>query len=81
MRPSLNGLIVPVQDSVALASAIASVLASGPDHLEAMGLEGRRFAEERFDVRFVNADIIHAWIEPDFNSSLNNQFNVNILNI
>jgi len=46
-----------------------------------MGLEGRRFAEERFDVRFVNADIIHAWIEPDFNSSLNNQFNVNILNI
>lgn len=50
----LNGFLVPPRDPVALAAAIARF---GEDHrlLVSMGLAGRRFAEEQFNVCDVNA--------------------------
>lgn len=48
-----NGLLVPPRDGPALAKAMIE-LAMDPDRVARMGVESRRIAEERFDVRLVN---------------------------
>lgn len=53
----VNGLLVPVRDSRALADAMAT-LASDRAMLERMGRASRQLVEERFDVRKVNAAIL-----------------------
>ncbi|MDZ7809389.1 MAG: glycosyltransferase family 4 protein [Arhodomonas sp.] len=50
----VNGRLVPVRDAEGLADAIAGLLADR-DRLEALGLAGRRMAEERFGVERVVA--------------------------
>jgi glycosyltransferase involved in cell wall biosynthesis len=52
--PGLTGLLVPVRDANSLAQAIAQLL-EHPDQRLAMGLAGRKLAEEEFDVRAVVA--------------------------
>lgn len=52
-----NGLLVPVGDSQALADAMAHFIRH-PDLVISMGKKGRRIAEERYDVRLVNASLI-----------------------
>ncbi|WP_040160284.1 glycosyltransferase family 4 protein [Mobilicoccus massiliensis] len=52
----VTGLLVPAQDSGAMAAAIAELLAE-PDRAAAMGREGRRRVEERFTTRHMAADL------------------------
>ena len=52
-----NGFLVPVRDSVALAEAIER-LAADPDLVARLGREGRRVAEEKYDVRQVTANVL-----------------------
>lgn len=54
-----NGLVVPVRDVDALERAMV-VLADNRSLREAMGCQSRRIAEDRFDVRVVNRELIHA---------------------
>lgn len=54
-----NGLIVPVRNPVALAEAMLAFVEQ-PDLVTSMGAESRRMAEERFDVRKINAHILQA---------------------
>jgi len=49
---------VPVRDPVALANAMLRFIES-PALIVAMGRESRRLAEERFDVKKVNARIFN----------------------
>lgn len=53
-----NGLIVPVRDPAALAQAMLRFVEQ-PCLVASMGAESRRMAEERFDVRKINACILH----------------------
>jgi glycosyltransferase involved in cell wall biosynthesis len=53
----VNGFLVPVKDVSALARAMESFL-QDPSLIGPMGLQSRRMAEERFDVRKVNAVIL-----------------------
>jgi glycosyltransferase involved in cell wall biosynthesis len=55
----VTGLLVPVRDSGALAQAMRYMIAN-PDRRAEMGREGRRLAEQRFDVKIVNAIILNA---------------------
>jgi glycosyltransferase involved in cell wall biosynthesis len=57
VRDGCNGFLVPVRDSEALADAMTR-LAVDPDLIARFGREGRRVAEERYDVRLVTADIL-----------------------
>jgi glycosyltransferase involved in cell wall biosynthesis len=57
--PGRNGLLVPARDPVALEQAMLQFI-DMPDRLAEMGLESRRLAEERFDVRAVNRTILEA---------------------
>lgn len=59
VQPGINGLLVPVRDVPALASAMEHILAS-PLLIESMALASRRLAEEKYDVRRVNAAMIAA---------------------
>lgn len=52
-----NGLLVPVRDAAALAEAMAR-LAAEPALVARLGAEGRRLAEEKYDVRLVSGDIL-----------------------
>jgi glycosyltransferase involved in cell wall biosynthesis len=52
-----NGYIVPVKDSKALSEAMERFLID-PSLIPAMGHQSRRLAEERFDVRKVNLEIL-----------------------
>jgi glycosyltransferase involved in cell wall biosynthesis len=52
-----NGYIIPVKDSRALSQAMERFLID-PSLIPAMGRQSRRLAEERFDVRKVNAEIL-----------------------
>jgi glycosyltransferase involved in cell wall biosynthesis len=54
-----NGLLVPARDAGALADGMLKMIAD-PGRLESMGREGRRIAEERFDVHTVNRTILGA---------------------
>lgn len=49
-----NGYLIPPRNPEALAAAMRKFIAS-PDLITAMGAESRKLAEERFDVRKVNA--------------------------
>jgi len=53
----VNGFLVPVKDVEALAEAMRRFL-DDPALAQRMGAEARRFAEARYDVNKVNADII-----------------------
>lgn len=59
VQDGINGFLVPVRDPVALAEAMMHFVES-PDLIEKMGQEGRRIAEERFDVHAINRQIIEA---------------------
>ena len=48
-----NGFLVPVKDAQALAERMIWFI-QNPASMEQMGLESRRMAEERFDVRIIN---------------------------
>lgn len=54
-----NGLLVPIEDSVALADAMKTML-EHPDRLAEMGNRSRVLAKERFDVAKVNQSMMHA---------------------
>lgn len=54
-----NGFLVPVMDSAALAEAMENFL-TDPSMIEPMGTNGRRMAEDVFDVRLVNTAMLTA---------------------
>ena len=58
----VNGLLVPVGDSPALAQAI-SELAADPDRRQRLGSAGRRIAEDRFDERRVVDVVMRTYAE------------------
>lgn len=53
----VNGFLVPVRDVPALAKAMLRFVET-PALIETMGLESRRLAEDRFDVRKINARLM-----------------------
>ncbi|MGV8934796.1 MAG: glycosyltransferase family 4 protein [Gallionellaceae bacterium] len=53
----VNGYLVPVRDAAALAEAMMRFIKT-PNHIESMGRESRRMAEERFDVHKINARML-----------------------
>jgi glycosyltransferase involved in cell wall biosynthesis len=53
----LNGFLVPVRDSEALAAAMLRFV-DAPELIATMGIESRRLAEQRFDVRVVDSRLI-----------------------
>lgn len=55
----LNGFLVPARDPAAVASAMNRFIAE-PELISQMGTESRKLAEERYDVRKVNAVMIDA---------------------
>lgn len=57
VREAENGFLVPPRDPAALARAMARFAAS-PALVEQMGRRSRALAEERFDVRLVNAAML-----------------------
>jgi glycosyltransferase involved in cell wall biosynthesis len=57
VRNGRNGFLVPVRDSAALAEAMTR-LVMDPELITRFGQEGRRIAEEKYDVRLVTADIL-----------------------
>jgi len=52
IAPGVTGILVPVRDAASLAESIAQMILD-PEACARMGLEGRRLAEQRFDVREV----------------------------
>lgn len=57
--PGVNGYLVPVRDVDALVAAMLRFIEE-PGLIMSMGMESRRLAEERFDVRMVNAVMLSA---------------------
>ena len=55
----INGFIVPVRDSDALAQAMFTFI-EHPELIVSMGASSRQIAEKRFDVNKINAQIIEA---------------------
>ena len=53
----VNGYLVPVRNARALADAMQKFI-ENPDLISAMGAQSRKLAEEKYDVRKVNAKII-----------------------
>ena len=53
----VNGFLVPVRDVKALIVAMLRFI-ENPDFIESMGQQSRRMAEERFDVRRINAKLL-----------------------
>jgi glycosyltransferase involved in cell wall biosynthesis len=59
VTPGDNGLLVPVGDAGALAEAMERFILQ-PDLARSMGLRSRALAEEKYDVRRVNAVMLDA---------------------
>jgi glycosyltransferase involved in cell wall biosynthesis len=59
VQDGVNGFLVPVRDPTALAQAMLRFVES-PGLIVTMGREGRRIAEERFDVHAINRQIMEA---------------------
>jgi glycosyltransferase involved in cell wall biosynthesis len=59
VREGVTGLLVPPRDVAALAAAMRLMIAD-PARRRTMGERGRMFAQERFDVRLVNAQLLKA---------------------
>ena len=59
MVPGENGFLVPARDADALADAIERLVVQ-PDLAVTFGRRSRALAEERFDVRKVNAVMLEA---------------------
>lgn len=57
VRHGVNGLLVPIKEVNSLADAMVSLILS-PKQIYAMGAEGRKLAENQFDVNLVNQTII-----------------------
>lgn len=57
VQDGVNGFLVPVRDAASLAGAMERFILE-PRLLETMGREARRIAEEKYDVRKVNAVIL-----------------------
>lgn len=57
--PDVNGMLVPVKDSDALAGAMIKFLEQ-PNLIARMGTESRKLAEQKYDVHKVNAAMIEA---------------------
>ena len=57
VQHGVNGYLVPVRDSQALAAAMRALCAD-PDTLARFGRAGRQVVEARYDVRLVSADIL-----------------------
>ncbi|SDR00348.1 glycosyltransferase family 4 protein [Flagellimonas zhangzhouensis] len=55
---SKNGFIIPPKQLPPLIEA-ASYFLENPDKIEVMGRESRKLAEQKFDVRLVNADLLN----------------------
>ena len=54
-----NGFLVPVRDVDALEAAMRRFIVE-PALIEPMGLASRRLAEQRFDVRLINASMLES---------------------
>lgn len=59
VRDGVNGYLVPPRDPEALALAMQRFV-EAPDLISKMGSEGRRIAEERFDVNVINRQMLDA---------------------
>jgi glycosyltransferase involved in cell wall biosynthesis len=59
VEEGVNGFLVPVRDSKALAEAMERFIEK-PELIKKMGRESRRIAEEKYDVRKVNQVILEA---------------------
>ena len=59
VEDGVNGFLVPVRDSEALAEVMERFILN-PDLIREMGKESRRIAEEKYDVRKVNKVILNA---------------------
>ena len=57
VEPGRNGFLVPVRDVPALAAAMSRFVEQ-PELIASMGAASRRLAEQRFDVRIVNARLL-----------------------
>ncbi|MBW7889078.1 MAG: glycosyltransferase family 4 protein [Bacteroidetes bacterium] len=52
-----NGILIPVKDIAALTTAM-EIMLSNPEERVIMGKEGRRIAEEKFDVKYVTKKLM-----------------------
>ncbi|WP_036384314.1 glycosyltransferase family 4 protein [Muricauda sp. MAR_2010_75] len=52
-----NGFLIPPKELEPLQKAVSYFL-DNPDKIEAMGRESRKLAEQKFDVRLINADLL-----------------------
>lgn len=59
VRDGVNGFLVPPRDVQQLAEVMQRFIKQ-PELIERMGQEGRRLAEQRFDVRVTNREILRA---------------------
>ena len=57
MREGVNGFLVPVKDSAAVADKMIWFI-EHPDQIERMGAQSIRYVEQKFDVNKVNAEMI-----------------------
>lgn len=59
VEPGINGFLVPIRDSDALAEAMLHFVRQ-PELIKPMGIESRRIAEAKFDVHKINGLILTA---------------------
>lgn len=57
----VNGFLIPVRQPAALAEAMQRYIAA-PSLIASMGSESRRLAEERYDVRMINKQMLSALV-------------------
>jgi len=57
VKDGVNGILIPIRDPRAIAQAMVRFI-ENPQLIEKMGLEGRRMAEECFDVHVINKQIM-----------------------